>query len=123
MSQSLAMQKVLAKQGFDWFNAHDVFDKIDEEIRELKAELPDNPISVSSDKVTAIVEEYGDLLFAVTNLGRKLEIDPDMALRKANHKFYTRSEAMIAQVGSIDTFRKLSMDEKENLWQQVKKQQ
>lgn len=112
--QSIAMQKQLAKLGFDWFNAHDVFAKIIEEIQEVKAEIAAN----DSEKIT---EEYGDLLFAVLNLGRKLNLDPETALRKANHKFYTRSEQMIQQTGNTATFASLSMKDKEALWAKVKK--
>lgn len=111
--QSITMQKQLAKLGFDWFDVHDVFAKIDEEITEVKAEIAVNdPVKIA--------EEYGDLLFAVLNLGRKLAIDPEMALRQANHKFYTRSESMIAEAGSVEQFADLSMDEKEALWVRVK---
>ncbi len=117
--QSIAMQKNLAKLGFDWEKATDVFDKIDEEIIELKDELLPNTDSLNN--AERITEEYGDLLFAVLNLGRKLDLDPEMALRKANHKFYARSEAMINQIGSLEKFANLSMDEKEQLWISVKK--
>ncbi len=117
--QSIAMQNHLANLGFDWDNATDVFDKIDEEIIELKDELsPQNTDSLNNTE--RVTEEYGDLLLAVLNLGRKLDLDPEMALRKANHKFYTRSEAMIHQMGSVEKFADLSMDEKEQLWVSVK---
>ncbi|PID64797.1 MAG: nucleoside triphosphate pyrophosphohydrolase, partial [Gammaproteobacteria bacterium] len=71
--QSIAMQKNLAELGFDWFDANDVFDKIAEEINEVKTELS------RADNQDRVIEEYGDLLFAVLNLGRKLDINPDMA--------------------------------------------
>lgn len=114
--QSVVMQKNLAKLGFDWFEAHDVFAKIQEEIDELKAELP------QVNNIDNITEEYGDVLFAVLNLGRKLEIDPDMALRQANHKFYTRCEAMIDLAGSVANFATLPMADKASLWSAVKLQ-
>ncbi|PID66116.1 MAG: nucleoside triphosphate pyrophosphohydrolase [Gammaproteobacteria bacterium] len=112
--QSIAMQRNLATMGFDWHDANAVFAKVIEEMHEVKVEiaLPDN-----QDK---IVEEYGDLLFAVLNLGRKLHLDAEMALRQANHKFYARSEAMIKQAGSAEKFADLSMAEKEALWIKVK---
>ncbi len=113
IAQSIAMQKELAQLGFDWEHAEDVFDKIHEEIDEVRAEIEMG----NSEK---IVEEFGDVLFAVLNLGRKLDLDPDMALRKANHKFYSRSEDMIEQAGNIDAFSALSLDEKEKLWQVAK---
>ncbi len=112
--QSITMQENLAKLGFDWDSADEVFDKISEETEEVKAEmsLPNN-----ADRVA---EEYGDLLFAVLNLGRKLNLDADMALRKANHKFYARSEAMITEAGNVVKFAQLSLAEKETLWNKVK---
>ncbi len=118
MAQSMAMQKQLAKMGFDWNNASEVFVKISEEMDEVQAEIAVDREGQNQDNIT---EEYGDLLFAVMNLGRKLNIDADMALRKANHKFYTRSEQMIKTAGSIEEFSQLSLDEQENLWQIAKK--
>ncbi len=112
--QSIAMQKQLAKLGFDWSTAVDVFAKIEEEINEVKAELS------SVDNQDRVIEEYGDVLFAVLNLGRKLNINPDMALRQANHKFYTRSESMLTEAGSVENFVDLSMPEKEALWTKIK---
>ncbi|MGY0398560.1 MAG: nucleoside triphosphate pyrophosphohydrolase [Ostreibacterium sp.] len=113
--QSIEMQKTLSKMGFDWINAYSVFDKIVEETDELKEALKQD------DNQEHITEEYGDLLFALLNLGRKLDIDPEIALRKANHKFYTRSESMIRRAGGIVNFIAASRHEKEILWEQVKK--
>ncbi|PID64096.1 MAG: nucleoside triphosphate pyrophosphohydrolase [Gammaproteobacteria bacterium] len=113
MAQSVAMQKQLQKLGFDWQHADEVVPKIHEEIDELKAEM-------QTGDTEAMADEFGDLLFAVLNLGRKLKIDPEMALRKANHKFYSRSEQMIAEMGGTAAFADLSLDEKEALWQAVK---
>lgn len=117
--QSMAMQKELAKLGFDWEKVDDVFAKIDEETSELRAELTDTEKD-KANNIAKITEEYGDLLFAVMNLGRKLDIDPDMALRQANHKFYRRSEAMVNLGGGMTAFSQLSLDEKESLWTAIK---
>lgn len=117
IAQSMMMQKQLAEMGFDWFDAHSVFDKVTEEMHELQDELK------QADNTARVQEEYGDLLFAVLNLGRKLAIDPDMALRKANHKFYARSEAMLAMAGGLEPFASQTMDEKEQLWREVKKRE
>lgn len=113
MLQSISMQKQLSNMGFDWQAAADVFAKINEEINELNTEMQaDNPITIN--------EEFGDLLFAVINLGRKLNVDPETALRSANHKFYARSEQMIQRAGNIAKFTALSQCEKSTLWEQVK---
>src|SRR5512140_1477546 len=75
-----------ASVGFDWHEARDVVSKIDEEIAELRQEVADNkPIDHSRAE-----EEMGDLLFAIANLSRKLGIEPETALRKANDKFTKR---------------------------------
>ncbi len=113
IAQGIEIQKQLAHMGFDWSEAPPVFDKIHEELDELKAEI-------ALERPETIAEEFGDVLFSVLNLGRKLGLDADMALRKANHKFAMRSAAMIERAGGEDTFAALSLDEKEALWVAVK---
>jgi ATP diphosphatase len=66
-------------------------------------------------------EEIGDLLFAVVNLARHLKVDPEAALRAANSKFDTRFRMMESIAG--ETFASLSLDQKEALWQQAKRQE
>ncbi len=72
-----------ARVGFDWDQANDVLDKIDEELGELRA-------AVRRADRTDVREEIGDLLFSVVNLARKLEIDPEGALEATNRKFARR---------------------------------
>ena len=69
--------------GFDWDNILDIFNKIEEEIKELKIECNMN-------NEPKIEEEYGDLLFTIINLSKYLDLDPEIALRKANNKFLYR---------------------------------
>lgn len=118
--QAEKMQTVLARYGFDWDDVAPVFAKVAEEVDELRAEIaptwqPKTP------PTQAMQEEYGDLLFAVVNLGRHLGIDAELALRQANQKFYQRSEQMVAQAGDLSAFAALSLEEQEILWQQVKR--
>jgi MazG family protein len=106
-----------AAVGFDWTTAADVVGKIEEEIGELRETLTDQP----GNKPRA-EEEMGDLLFAIANLSRKLGIEPEAALRKANDKFterFTRMEERIAASGRQLT--NLSLDDLEAEWQTVKK--
>ncbi|MPV86666.1 nucleoside triphosphate pyrophosphohydrolase [Ostreibacterium oceani] len=123
--QSLQAQALLATLGFDWSTASPVVEKIREECDELE-EVLDEMLENSHDDtnkektLTKMTEEYGDLLFAVVNLGRKLSISPDAALRQANHKFLARSQAMLAMSDGADAFAALSLSEKEALWQRVK---
>jgi ATP diphosphatase len=76
-----------ARVGFDWPDAAAVLDKLDEEIGELKAELP------GADPAR-LTDEVGDLLFVLANLARKLDLDPEACLRHANDKFSRRFNAM-----------------------------
>ena len=72
----------VAAVGFDWDRTSDVVAKIDEEVRELRDALDESP--------SRAAEELGDLLFAIANLARKLDIEPESALREANDKFTRR---------------------------------
>jgi ATP diphosphatase len=76
-----------ARVGFDWPDAAAVLEKLDEEIAELKAELPEGDTA-------RLTDEVGDLLFVLANLARKLNLDPETCLRHANDKFVRRFDAM-----------------------------
>lgn len=103
------LQKRAARVGFDWPDAGGSRAKIDEELREVEeAETDDHR-----------EDEIGDLLFATVNWARQLGIDPEVALRRANGKFETRFRAMEAL--AKEDFRGLSLEQKEALWQQVKR--
>ena len=76
-----------ARVGFDWRRAEDVLAKIDEEVGELRE-------AVASDDGQSIHDEIGDLLFSITNIARKLEVNAEEALQSANRKFLRRFESM-----------------------------
>lgn len=95
-----------ARTGFDWPTADGPLAKIHEELAEIAAAQTDDERA----------EEAGDLLFAVSNYLRKLKIDPEDALRRANRKFEARFRAIEKAPG----FAKLSLEEQEQLWQAVK---
>jgi MazG family protein len=84
-----------AEVGFDWARVEDLLDKIEEEIRELRRELPVRPTHDAS----RVEDEVGDLLFAAANLARYLRSDPESCLRRANQKFKRRFQALEAEVG------------------------
>jgi ATP diphosphatase len=97
------LQKRAARTGFDWPDASGPRAKIDEELAEVETATSDAERE----------EEVGDLLFAVVNWARKLNIDPEAALRAANAKFERRFKAMEAADAK---FSERSLDEQETLW-------
>ena len=105
-----------AKVGFDWPDATGLFDKLQEEIVELKAELA--PVS-SLPSPSAIEAELGDLLFTTINLARHLKVDPESALRAANTKFRTRFAVMESAAGK-GALAASTPAELDRLWNQAK---
>jgi ATP diphosphatase len=118
LTRAVKLQKRAARVGFDWAHARPILDKIDEEIAELRVEL---------DRAAAlprIEDELGDILFALANLARRLEVDPELALRRANAKFerrFHRIEALLAEAGR--TPADASLDEMEALWARAKREE
>jgi len=100
-----------ASVGFDWVSAADVVEKIQEEVNELR-EVTDDPVRAE--------EEMGDLLFAIANLARKMGIEPETALRKANDKFTRRFTDMETRMGGSATLKERSLEELEREWQRSK---
>jgi ATP diphosphatase len=105
-----------AKVGFDWPDAAGLFDKLQEEIAELHAEL-----APTAPSMNAIEEELGDLLFTAVNLARHLKVDPESALRKTNAKFRQRFAAMESAAGGRDALAASNLSELDGLWNQAKK--
>ncbi len=107
------IQARAARIGFDWPQARPVIAKVAEEMAELEAALD------MGEDPARIEDEMGDILFAAANLARKLDIDPEAALRRATAKFerrFRRVEALAAEHG---TGRDL--DALDALWQEVKR--
>jgi MazG family protein len=106
-----------AAVGFDWAGPADVIEKIEEEVAELRREVE----SGATGDLSRAEEEMGDLLFAIANLARKLGIEPEAALRRANDKFTRRFDAMeraFAERGQ--GLSGSSLAEMESEWQRVK---
>lgn len=108
------LQKRAARVGFDWSEPGPIFDKLEEETREVKS-------AIASGDRDAIEDEIGDLLFVCANLARRLKVDPELALRLANAKFERRFRAMedLAR-GRGQAFDALDLDAQEALWREVK---
>ncbi len=111
------LQKRAAAEGFDWPNVECVFDKLQEEILEVREELSHGVGHA------ALQDEIGDILFVCVNLARHAKVDFGAALRHANHKFESRFRAMEQLVGTQETsLKQLSLEQQEDLWRQVKSQ-
>ena len=113
LSRAVKMQNRAARIGFDWPDIEPVFDKLHEEIDEVRA-------AITSGAKDEMEDEVGDLLFVVANIARHLKIDPEKAVRRTNGKFIARFknvETLAAQSGKDD----LTLEELEALWQSAKK--
>jgi len=114
MAQKL--QKRAATVGFDWSEMAPVIAKIREELAEVEDEIRAN----DNAKIAA---EIGDLLFAVVNLARHAQVNPEHALRLTNHKFKQRFQWIETQLAQQQRRpEELSLDELETYWQQAKQQ-
>ncbi|TGQ56091.1 nucleoside triphosphate pyrophosphohydrolase [Mesorhizobium sp. M1C.F.Ca.ET.193.01.1.1] len=114
LTRALKLQEKAARVGFDWSEAAPILDKIEEEIGELREAL-------AGGDAAPIKDEFGDLLFAVVNLGRHLKLDAEAALSGTNEKFRSRfhyvERALEAKDSSLE---EATLDEMEALWQQAK---
>jgi len=118
LTRAEKLQKRAARVGFDWPEAAQVLDKIAEETQEIRAALEQKAPKDS------IAEEIGDLLFAVVNLARHLEIDSEGALRTANRKFerrFRRVEEILAAQGKEPAGS--TLDEMEAAWVEAKQEE
>ncbi|MGB2715981.1 MAG: nucleoside triphosphate pyrophosphohydrolase [Vicinamibacterales bacterium] len=105
----------VAAVGFDWPTSREVIDKIEEEVAELRDTLE------AAEGRERLEEEMGDLLFAIANLSRKLGIEPESALRKANEKFSERFEAVEREFDAQGrSMREATLEEMEEVWRTVK---
>jgi ATP diphosphatase len=115
--RSLKIQKKAASLNFDWENEIQVLNKIDEEIHELK-----DALKVNNKKM--IEEELGDLFFTIINLSRRLNLDPEQTIRKANKKFTTRFNEMENFIEDNKLkWHNLKKHDFKNLWNKVKNNQ
>lgn len=113
-----------ARVGFDWKNLEDIFDKLHEEIDELRAAIREHRDAGAEAQAEQqhVREELGDLLFAVTNIARHLSVEPEAALKLTNRKFRRRfrhiEQGLKARGRELGT---ATLDEMEELWQEAKR--
>tara|TARA_B110000858_G_scaffold121669_1_gene138760 strand:+ start:90 stop:866 length:777 start_codon:yes stop_codon:yes gene_type:complete len=109
------IQDKVAGVGFDWEQPEQVWQKVQEELSELNAEVKNG----TSERIEA---EFGDVLFSMINYARFLKINPDTALERTNQKFTKRFQYLEQHGQKIGkTLHEMSLDEMEVVWQEAKK--
>ncbi len=107
------LQAKAAKVGFDWGEPEPILDKIEEELEEVKAELANH-------HKEKLQKEIGDLLFAVVNLARHCEIDPETAIAETNVKFKKRFQYIEKHLDK--PMIEATLEEMDHLWEEAKKE-
>jgi len=116
LMRAAKLQKRASRVGFDWTEYKDVINKIREELDEFEHEL-----NHEKPELDRLEDEIGDVIFAVTNLARKLDMDPEAALRRTNDKFERRFRFIETELQTAHKdIRQTSLDEMEELWQKAK---
>ena len=139
LTRAVKLQNKAARVGFDWPSLTPVFEKLKEELAELEeaigvrpsgsdtlartgaGAMVSDPQGLTPSGRARIEEEFGDLLFVVANVARHLKIDPEAALRSANHKFTRRFHAIeekLAEAGR--TPAQSNLEEMDRLWDEAK---
>ena len=133
--EATKLSRKAASIGFDWPEISGIFDKLDEEVMELKQDISELPQPIKpagghagsrAHKLSALLQqrveaEVGDLFFVLVNLARFLDVDPESALRRTTQKFRKRFEAMENQSRNQGrSLEQMNLDEMEALWQSSK---
>ena len=109
------IQDKVAGVGFDWEQPEQVYEKVEEELAELKAEI------VKGDK-NAIESEFGDVLFSLVNYARFLKINPENALERTNKKFIKRFQSLEAKAKELNkSLKNMTLSEMDVFWEEAKK--
>lgn len=114
LQYAVALQKAASSVGFDWPDISGIISKIHEETDEVAAEIAESDHH-------KLQGEIGDLLFAITNLARHLNVDPLLALQQTNQKFYKRFNYIETQANHLGkSLAELPLIEMDKLWEQAK---
>ena len=115
LTRAVKLQRRAARCGFDWSNSDEVFDKIAEELAELKD-------AVRAGDRTGIDDELGDLLFTVANIARHVGSDPESCARSANRKFERRFRELERRAGATSA-EALTTADLDTIWSEIKAQE
>ena len=122
LMQAQSVQSQASKLGFDWEGVAGAFEKLEEEIEELKAEVRDKSKAEIKANISDIEKELGDCMFALVNVARKLSLDAEAATLTCVHKFKSRFgyiEAQLAQLGK--SLENSDIEEMDALWEAAKR--
>jgi MazG family protein len=109
------VQEKVRAVGFDWDDREQIWDKVNEELNELKAEI-------KRDNLPEIENEFGDLLFSVVNAARLYDIDPETALEKTNRKFMRRFDYLEEHtLKKGRSLKDMNLEEMNEIWEKAKK--
>lgn len=115
--KAIRLQEKSKQVGFEWSNTEQVWDKLHEELDELR-------VAIRSGNHDEIEAETGDVLFSVINLSRFLQVDAENALEKTNRKFMSRFHKMEAAAGAQQKqLHDMTLEEMDALWNQIKHQE
>jgi tetrapyrrole methylase family protein / MazG family protein len=110
-----------ARVGFDWEKVEDIFDKLNEEIEELREAIRTHQSTNNEADHQRVRQELGDLIFAVTNIARHLQVEPEAALKLTNRKFRKRFGYIEQELRARGKeFENTTLSDMESLWQEAK---
>jgi uncharacterized protein YabN with tetrapyrrole methylase and pyrophosphatase domain len=110
--------------GFDWTQIKDIFEKLQEEVDELREAISKHADTNDEADHAHIREEIGDLLFVITNIARRLSVEPEAALKLSNRKFRRRFAHIEGTLREQNRkFEETTLAELEDLWQEAKKKE
>ena len=118
LERAIELQRRAARVGFDWPDARSVVGDVEEELEEL-VEVIDAGVQAGVIDRSEAVHELGDLLFAVANLARHLDVEPEIALRRAVARFERRFRRM----EELDDLESADLDRLDTLWEQAKSEE
>lgn len=116
VTRALKLQKRAARVGFDWGEAYQVLDKLEEELAEIREALAEG-------NQAAVADEVGDFLFASVNLARHLKVDPEAAVRSTNRKFQRRFVYVEQQSALNHSNQPVPLEVLEGYWQEAKRKE
>jgi MazG family protein len=117
MVKAMRLQEKAKQVGFEWENKEQVWEKVDEEIAEMRQ-------AIKEGKQAEIEQEFGDVIFSMVNYARFLQIDAENALERTNKKFIHRFSQMERQaMNTGKDLRQMSLQEMDAIWNSIKKQQ